>query len=225
MKGVLLCGGEGTRLRPATKIYNKHLALVYDRPMVLYPLQTLKELGVKEILLITGGEHIGDFTQFLGDGSEYGVKLTYKVQKKAGGIADALALAEPFIQERFVTILGDNYFETAPQIPRDCGIVVKTVKDPQRFGVFYKNEITEKPKKPKSNKAVIGIYFYKPNIFKFIRKLKPSKRGELEITDVNNFILKDPRVTITQYKGFWHDMGTPDSLYETASFLKAKSMV
>lgn len=218
-KGVLLAGGLGTRLRPATLIYNKHLALVYDKPMVCYPLQILKDLGCEEILLVTGGEHIGGFAEFLGDIYQ-GMKVTYKVQTEAGGIAQALLLAEGFVDSQFPVILGDNFFEYLPVIGSyGCALIVKEAPDPERFGVYNGTKILEKPKRPSSNKAVTGLYFYTPEIFKYIKTLKPSERGELEITDVNNYCLEKLDAKVFEFGGFWSDMGTPESLLRTANFI------
>lgn len=223
-KGVILAGGNGTRLRPLTLITNKHLLPIYDKAMILYPLETLKSMGITEVLLITGGENIGDFADFLGDGSEFGVSLTYKIQKSAGGIAHALQLAEDFVDEQFAVILGDNIFERAVEPPPagHCGIVLKAVDDAQRFGVFADGAIIEKPKHPVSNMAVTGLYFYTPEIFEFIRTLEPSARGEMEITDVNNWCLKNLKMGSTIYDGFWSDAGTFDSLLRTANWVKER---
>ncbi len=214
-KGIILCGGKGTRMLPATKVVNKHMIPLLNKPMILYPLQTLIDMGISDILIVSGGNHIGDIAEFLGDGSEYGISLTYKVQKEAGGIAQALLLAEDFVSNKFAVILGDNYFEVPPVSTRDFGLVTKEVPDPQRFGVLTFNRIEEKPKKPRSNYAVTGLYFYTKDIFKFIRTLTPSARGELEITDVNNWCLENYQVEIIHYKQFWSDMGTPDSMLHT----------
>ena len=176
-------------------------------------------MGIKDILIVSGGNHIGDLAEFLGDGSDYGVSLTYKVQKEAGGIAQALLLAEDFVSEQFAVILGDNYFDKIPSVlPRGMAIVTKKVKDPKRFGVLTGSTIVEKPKKPKSNNAVTGLYFYTPEIFDYIKTLKPSKRGELEITDLNNWCLKHGAIVLG-YKGFWSDMGTPESMLATIKHL------
>lgn len=228
MKGIILAGGNGTRLRPLTLVANKHLLPVYNKPMILYPLQTLKDMGIKDILIVSGGENIGVFMDFLGDGSDYGVSLTYKIQKEAGGIAQALLLGKDFVgQDRFAVILGDNIFEYAPKLPLDdlYGIVLKKVANPERFGVFDKKtcRITEKPKKPKSKFAVTGLYFYQPSVFSFIEKLKPSKRGEMEITDVNNWCLEHFDTATLDYEGFWSDAGTFDSLLASSNFIKSKT--
>ncbi len=198
MKGIILAGGKGTRLQPATFAMNKHMIPILNEPMILYPLDTLKELGCKDILIVSGGNHVGQFAEFLRDGSDYGVRLTYKVQKEAGGIAQALSLAEDFVGKNdFVVILGDNIYGNTPVKPPEgyCGIVLE-----------------EKPKDPKSKMAVTGLYFYTPAVFDFIRSLKPSTRGEMEITDVNNWCLKNLDTATLEYEGFWSDAGTPESL-------------
>ncbi len=197
MKGIILAGGNGTRLRPITLVTNKHLLPVYNKPMILFPLNTLKDLGIKDILIVSGGEHIGSFMEFLGDGSEYGVNLTYRIQKEAGGIAQALYLAKDFVKDdNFAVILGDNIFEYSPKPPKKaCSFVLKEVENPSRFGVYHNGKIIEKPTKPKSNLAVTGLYFYTPEIFSFIEKLKP---------------------------GFWSDAGTFDSLLDSSNFIKSR---
>lgn len=215
LKGVILAGGKGTRLLPATKVTNKHLLPVLNKPMILYPLQTLKDMGIEDILIVTGGNHVGGFAEFLGDGSEYGVKLTYRVQKEAGGIAQALLLAEGYVDGQFAVILGDNVFECAPPIPLGCGIVLSRVANPERFGVFHDHEIIEKPKKPASNQVVTGLYFYTPHIFQHLKELRPSARGELEITDLNNWCLENLNMQWYEYDRFWSDAGTPESLLKT----------
>ncbi len=227
MKGIILAGGKGTRLLPATKVINKHMIPILNKPMILYPLETLKQLGCDDILIVSGGNHIGQFADFLGDGSEYGVNLTYKVQKEAGGIAQALGLAEDFVNgENFTVILGDNIFGDAPKRPPEgfCGITLKEVSDPQRFGVYHEGLIEEKPKEPKTNMAVTGLYFYTPAIFDFIHSLKPSARGELEITSVNNFCLKNLDTATMEYDGFWSDAGTPESLARVCAWQIAKNL-
>jgi glucose-1-phosphate thymidylyltransferase len=228
MKGIILAGGKGTRLRPATQIYNKHLLAILNKPMVLYPLETLKKLGIKDILIVTGGDAVGGFADFLGDGSDYGVNLTYKVQKEAGGIAQALGLAQDFAKDSqsIAVVLGDNIFDNnSVIIPKNykenyAVLFGKKVKDPERFGVMEitKNgkvtSIEEKPKNPKSNIAVTGLYIYPQDVFDIIKTLKPSARGELEITDVNNYYIKRDNCLFVNLKGFWHDAGTPSSLFE-----------
>src|SRR3989344_2191707 len=197
MKGIILAGGLGTRLMPATKITNKHLLIVYNKPMVLFPLEKLLNAGIKEIMIISGPEHSGHFLRLLGSGKDYGVRFTYEVQNEPGGIAQALGLAEDFAdQEPVAVILGDNIFQddfstTIKSFQGGGHIFLKEVEDAHRFGVAeVKGEkvvaIEEKPKKPKSNLAVTGLYLYDPSVFEVIRTLKPSGRGELEITDVNN---------------------------------------
>jgi glucose-1-phosphate thymidylyltransferase len=223
MKGIILAGGLGTRLKPTTEVVNKHLLPVYDKPMILYPIETLKKMRVKDILIVSGGEHIGRFLEFLGDGSRFGVNFTYKVQKESGGIAQALSLAEDFVDGQFVVILGDNIFESAVKPPKKCGIVVKKTENPERFGVYHNHHIIEKPKKPLSDMAVTGLYFYTPEIFDFIKKLKPSARGEMEITDVNNWCLKNLEASVIVYDGFWSDAGTFDSLLLSSNWVKNKS--
>lgn len=227
MKGVILAGGNGTRLRPLTLITNKHLLPVYDKPMILYPIETLKCLGITDIMIVSGGDCIGDFTEFLGDGSEFGVKLTYRVQKEAGGIAQALLLAEGFVNGRFAVILGDNIFSHVSPLlsfstEGGCVLITSKVSDPERFGVFNLKDktIEEKPKKPKSDLAVTGLYFYTPEVFDFIKTLKPSARGELEITDVNNWCLKNLTVEVVEFVGFWSDAGTFESLARSADWAR-----
>ncbi len=222
MKGVILAGGEGTRLRPLTYITNKHLLPVYNRPMIFYPLETLKKMGVKDILIISGGEHLGDFVNLLGDGAEHFVHLTYRIQRQAGGIAQALLLAKDFVgQDEFAVILGDNIFEKTPEHTRNkCQLVVKPVKNPNRFGVYHAGKITEKPENPESDLAVTGLYFYTPEIFPFIETLAPSARGEIEITDVNNWCLANLNAEILLCEGFWSDAGTFDSLLESSQWVK-----
>lgn len=247
-KGVLLCGGTGTRLRPATRNINKHLIPILNVPMVLYPLRTLKYCGCTDIILIAGGEHIGGFAEFLGDGSEYGMQITYRVQKEAGGIAQALALAEPFYRSagqagQVVVILGDNIFElpllyssytglariTAESIQGadDAVLLLKPVPDPERFGVAeifdgrtvgHVTQIIEKPTKPETNLAVTGLYSYPVDVFDLIPTLRPSSRGELEITDVNNHYIKQNRCIGYVLNTFWSDAGIPKSLYEATNW-------
>ena len=186
----------------------------------MYPIETLKGMGIKDIMIVSGGDHIGRFLEFLGDGSRYGVNFTYKVQEEAGGIAQALALAEDFVEEQFAVILCDNIFEYPVTVPQKCGLVLKEVDNPSRFGVFHDGKIVEKPEKPLSNLAVTGLYFYTSEIFDFIRELKPSSRGELEITDVNNWCLENLETSTTIYDGFWSDAGTFDSLLLASNWVK-----
>ena len=228
MKGVVLAGGLGTRLLPLTKVTNKHLLPVYDRPMIYYPIQTLVNAGVTEIMLVTGGNNAGDFLKLLGNGKEFGLKhLNYTYQEGEGGIADALRLAEHFADgESICVVLGDNIIQgsvirAADHFRRQqkgAKILLKEVKDPQRFGVPVLDgervvKIEEKPFHPRSPYAVTGIYFYDPQVFEFIRSLKPSARGELEITDVNNAYIKTGMLTWDLLQGWWTDAGTIESLY------------
>jgi len=223
-RGIILAGGKGTRLQPATFVMNKHMVPLLNKPMILYPLETLINLGIREIMVVTGGEHLGSIAAFLGDGSDYGVRLTYRVQMEASGIAAALNLARNFSNgERIAVILGDNFFADEVKITNIKGptIFVKEVEDPERFGVFDPKScsIIEKPKKPKSKLAVTGLYFYDSEVFDFIDTLKPSERGELEITSVNNWYLKRGKMEVVKLKRFWSDMGTPDSLMKTQSYI------
>jgi glucose-1-phosphate thymidylyltransferase len=227
MKGVVLAGGTGSRLNPLTRVTNKHLLPIYDKPMVYYPIQTLVNAGIHEILLVTGGKNAGDFLRLLGNGRDFGLKhLNYTYQDGEGGIADALALAEHFADgDSICVILGDNIIENnvcqAVANFRKQGegakILLKEVTDAQRFGVAEVRGdrvvgIEEKPKHPKSNYAVIGIYLYDQSVFRKIRRLKPSGRGELEITDVNNFYIEEDKLTCEILEGWWTDAGTFESL-------------
>lgn len=230
MKGVILAGGLGTRLYPLTYATNKHLLPVYDRPMIFYPIQTLVRAGIEEILIVTGGPHAGHFLQVLRNGQEFGVKhLEYVYQEGEGGIAAALSLAEDFADGDCLTvILGDN--TTDADISKEIKnfqegalIFLKEVPDPQRFGVavFKRGKlvgIKEKPKKPKSNLVVTGLYLYDNTVFKKIRTLKPSRRGELEITDVNNLYLVQGKLGWAKLRGFWRDAGTFETLFEVNAY-------
>lgn len=227
MKGVILAGGLGKRLYPLTKVTNKHLLPVGSRPMVYYPIMTLVDAGIKDIMIVTGGNNAGDFLRLLGNGSEFGLKhINYTYQQGEGGIADALKLTEHFVDgDKVVVILGDNIIESsiskyAAKFKNQkigARVLLKKVLDPQRFGVaeFCNKRIVnieEKPKNPKSTYAVTGIYMYDSQVFDFIRPLKPSKRGELEITDVNNAYLKRNELEYDILNGYWTDCGTFDSL-------------
>ncbi|HVP13417.1 MAG TPA: sugar phosphate nucleotidyltransferase [Phycisphaerae bacterium] len=226
MKGVVLAGGTGSRLMPLTKVTNKHLLPVGRKPMIYHPVEKLTEGGMEEILIVTGVEHMGDVVSLLGSGKEFGVRFTYKVQDEAGGIAQALALAENFAGgDRLVVILGDNIFEHSltgevsryRDQPSGARVLLKEVPDPQRFGVAEVKDgkvlsIEEKPTKPRSNYAVTGVYFYDDHVFEIIRTLRPSGRGELEITDVNNAYLKRGELSYGLMKGWWSDAGTFESL-------------
>jgi len=240
MKGVVLAGGLGTRLYPLTFATNKHLLPVFDKPMVFYPIQTLVNAGIKEILVVTGGPHAGHFLRVLKNGKELGVKhLEYAYQEGEGGIAQALWLAEDFADGGPVTvILGDNTTDAdiRPVVERfkeGAIVFLKKVPDPQRFGVpvFSKKDpkkiirIEEKPKKPKSSYAVTGLYIYDHRVFDFIRKCKPSARGELEITDVNNFYIKEGKFKWEELKGWWLDAGTFETLFLANKYWAAKKGV
>lgn len=228
MKGVVLAGGLGTRLIPLTKVTNKHLLPVYDRPMIYYPIQALVNAGIHEIMLVTGGNNAGDFLKLLGNGKEFGLRhLDYTYQEGEGGIADALRLAEYFSDGGPIcVVLGDNIIERnilrATQAFREqkvgAKILLKEVKDQQRFGVPVLEgdrviKIEEKPKQPRSPYAVTGIYFYDAQVFSIIKTLKPSGRGELEITDVNNAYIEAGQLTWDILEGWWTDAGTIESLH------------
>lgn len=218
MTGVVLAGGNGTRLRPLTEIVNKHLLPVYDKPMIYYPIDTLKQMGCKSIILVSGGENIGGFAELLKDGSDIGVDITYRVQSEAGGIAQALGCVAGLVNGVFPVILGDNYFENPPQTPSKPTIYTKTVEDPERFGVYQQGKIVEKPKNPESNDAVVGLYVYDERVFDMLTDLTPSDRGEYEITDINNRYL-ELGADVVELSGYWCDMGTFDSLREVSNRL------
>jgi len=254
LKGVVLAGGLGKRLYPLTKITNKHLLPVYNKPMIYYPIQTLVDAGIKDILVVTGGNHAGEFLRLLGNGQEFGLKhLNYAYQEGEGGIADALRLAEHFADnDKIVVILGDNIIEKSIKIavedfekqPKGAKILIKKVPDPERFGVVELSAkgaclpvrqgsasggkgkkikcIVEKPKKPKSNYIITGIYMYDSQVFDIIRTLKPSKRKELEITDVNNAYLKKGELTYNILNGWWTDSGTFESLLRANELVAKK---
>lgn len=229
MKGVILAGGLGTRIYPLTYATNKHLLPIYDKPMIYYPIQTLVNAGIKEILVVVSGPHSGHFIPTLKNGKEFGVDhLEYAYQEKAdGGIADALKLAEDFSDKQPITvILGDNttdadISEPIKNFKSGAVVFLKKVPDPHRFGVprFDSKdsskilEIIEKPKNPPSDFAVTGVYIYDKNVFDYIRKCKPSERGQLEITDVNNLYVKEKKLSWAELKGYWLDAGTHDSLF------------
>jgi len=227
MKGVILAGGLGTRLYPLTKVTNKHLLPVYDKPMIYYPIQTLINAGIDDILIVTGGNNAGDFLKLLGNGKEFGLKhMNYTYQEGEGGIAEALGLAEFFASgKKICVVLGDNIIEKNIQKAVEnfrkqkegAKILLKEVPDPQRFGVAELKgdriaRIEEKPKKPKSQYAVIGIYLFDQRVFDTIKTLKPSDRGELEITDVNNRYIEKGMMTWDILEGWWTDAGTFESL-------------
>ena len=226
LKGVVLAGGTGSRLIPLTKVTNKHLLPVGHKPMIYYPIEKLTSAGIEEILVVTGVDHMGDVVNLLGSGKDFGCRFTYKVQDEAGGIAQALLLAESFANEQpIVVILGDNIFQTSLKghirkftSQKDgARVLLKEVPDPQRFGVARLSgskviEIEEKPKKPKSDYAVTGVYFYDSSVFNIIRTLGPSGRGELEITDVNNAYIAKRKLEYDIMEGWWSDAGTFESL-------------
>ncbi len=223
MKGVILAGGTGSRLYPLTKVTNKHLLPVYDKPMIYYPMETLINAGIKDIMIVSGKGHAGHFLELLGSGVNHGVHFTYEIQDRAGGIAQALSLAEDFVDGNSVTvILGDNIFqdniiEDVTSFKNGAKIFLKEVHDSYRFGVAeLKGKkvigIEEKPKVPKTNFAVTGLYIYDSGIFNVIKTLKPSGRGELEITDVNNYYINKGIMEYGALRGFWSDAGTFESL-------------
>jgi glucose-1-phosphate thymidylyltransferase len=232
MKGVILAGGLGTRMLPLTKITNKHLLPVYDRPMIYFPIQTLVDAGIDEIVVVTGGHYAGDFLNLLGNGKAFGLNfINYAYQEGEGGIADALRLAREFTgDDSICVILGDNILENTikPHVDafkaqkKGAKILLKEVHDPQRFGVAEVDasgkvlSIEEKPRAPKSNLAVIGVYMYDAHVYEIIRTLKPSARGELEITDVNNAYLREGSLTSSTIDGWWTDAGTFPSLYRAS---------
>ena len=234
MKGIVLAGGKGSRLYPLTKITNKHLLPVYNKPMIYYPVQTLVDAGIRDILIVTGGNHAGDFLQLLGNGREFGLSIVgYSYQEGEGGIADALKLAEDFAEgEKICVILGDNIIqkgiaaavEDFKRQERGAKILLKEVDDPERFGVAEIQDgrvvnIVEKPTKPASNYAVTGIYMYDATIFEKTRVLKPSARGELEITDVNNAYIHEGTMTYSFLDGWWTDAGTFSSLLRASNLV------
>ena len=233
IRGIILAGGTGSRLFPLTKVTNKHLLPVGRKPMILHPVDKLVSAGVNEILIVTGVEHMGDVVNLLGSGKNFGCRFTYKVQDEAGGIAQALGLGENVCgDDKLVVILGDNIFtdDLGPHCrsfheqPAGAKILLKEVSDPHRFGVAEISQgkivgIEEKPKRPKSSLAVTGIYFYDPQVFNIIRTLKPSRRGELEITDVNNAYIAQGNMTYDVLTGSWTDAGTFESLWYANSVM------
>ena len=234
MKGVILAGGLGTRLHPLTKITNKHLLPVYDRPMVYYPIQTLINIGIEDIILVTGGRRAGDFLRLLGNGRQFGLKrIHYTYQEQEGGIAEALALAEDFAdRDRICVILGDNIIEKNVRMAADAfrqqgegaKILLKETDEARRFGVAELQDgrvvgIEEKPEHPKSRFAVTGIYFYDGKVFDIVKTLKPSGRGELEITDVNNDYIARGAMSYHILEGWWSDAGTIESIYRAATLV------
>jgi glucose-1-phosphate thymidylyltransferase len=238
LKGVVLAGGLGTRLWPLTKVTNKHLLPIYNKPMIYYPIETLVKAGIREILIVTGGNNAGEFLRLLGNGREFGLKdLHYTYQEGEGGIAQALDLAEPFADgEPIAVVLGDNIIEgdirgaveRFEKQKNGAKILLKHVEDPGRFGVAeLKGDriagIEEKPLKPKSDYAVTGIYLYDGRVFDVIKTLKPSNRGELEITDVNNYYIGQGTMTFEILEGWWTDAGTFESLFKANCLIAGKN--
>ena len=234
MKGVVLAGGTGSRLFPLTKITNKHLLPIFDRPMIYFPIQTLVDAGIRDILIVTGGRNSGDFLRLLANGKQFGLKhINYTYQEGEGGIADALDLAEHFADgQKICVVLGDNIIEgnireaadRFRQQPAGAHILLKDVPDAERFGVAEVSGgrivgIEEKPARPKSNRAVTGIYMYDASVFEKIKTLVPSNRGELEITDVNNAYIREGTMTFSDLEGWWTDAGTFDSLLRAANLV------
>jgi glucose-1-phosphate thymidylyltransferase len=238
MKGVVLAGGYGTRLLPLTKVINKQLLPVYNKPLVYYPILTLRNAGIKEILIISGPGHAGQLLDLLGSGKQLGIDLSYDIQESPKGIAHGLAIAEDFADNcQVALILGDNIFEDSLRKAVDdfkkqsqgAKIVIKQVSDPKRFGVVKFNKkgdkiakIVEKPKQPPTNWMVTGFYLYDQRVFDIIRKLKPSARGEYEITDLNNFYVREGTMTYQKTRGRWIDAGLFDSLLEANLFIAKK---
>ncbi|PIS04011.1 spore coat protein [Candidatus Peregrinibacteria bacterium CG10_big_fil_rev_8_21_14_0_10_44_7] len=235
MKGVILAGGTGSRLSPLTVVTNKHLLPVYDKPMIYYPLMTLRKAGIRDIMIVSGRGHVGDFLELLGSGKKFGVNLKYEVQEEAGGIAQALSLVNDFADgDTTVVILGDNIFEDdiSPYVqafsekPYGAHILLSHVHNPKSYGVARieddnLQEIIEKPVEPPSDLAVTGLYMYDSRVFDIIRTLNPSARGELEITDVNNYYINKGEMTYSILKGFWGDCGESfDSLLATGQKVK-----
>ena len=237
MKGIVLAGGLGSRLHPLTKVTNKHLLPIYDKPMIYYPIETLVKAGVDDILLVTGGNSAGDFLKLIGNGKEFGLKhINYAYQEGEGGIAEALGLAEHFAEDDLITVvLGDNIIEGSirgavedfKKQKNGAKIFLKEVEDPQRFGVATLDgdkvsKIVEKPENPETNYAVIGIYMYDNTVFDIIRTLAPSGRGELEITDVNNAYINSGAMTYEILDGWWTDAGTFPSLIRAGKLVASK---
>ncbi|MDO8573403.1 MAG: sugar phosphate nucleotidyltransferase [Candidatus Daviesbacteria bacterium] len=238
MKGVVLAGGLGTRLYPLTKVTNKHLLPVYNKPMIFYPIETLVKAGITDIMVVTGGPHSGHFLSILKNGEELGIKhLEYAYQEKEGGIADALSLAREFAEGDSVTvILGDNtsdadIAESVRNFKEGALIFLKEVSDPERFGIATFDpadpskiiKITEKPQNPDSKMAVTGVYIYDKQVFDFIDQINPSGRGELEITDVNNKYVEKGQLKWSELKGYWWDAGTFDTLLQANNYWAKKA--
>lgn len=238
MKGIILAGGTGSRLFPLTKVTNKHLLPVYDEPMIYYPLKTLINAGIRDIMIVSGKGHVGHFLELLGSGSDFGVHFSYEIQKEAGGIAQALSLCRKFVDgDSMTVILGDNIYEdnvkeSVQSFKKGAKIFLKPVPDAHRFGVADVDEksgrvlgIEEKPKRPKSSYAVTGLYIYDDNVFDIIKTLKPSGRGELEITDVNNEYLRIGELSYSVLDGYWSDAGTFESLFRASELVRASRTI
>jgi glucose-1-phosphate thymidylyltransferase len=236
MKGIILAGGSGTRLRPLTKISSKQLLPIYNKPMIFFPIETLVKAGITDILIIIAPERAGDFLNLLGSGKEFGCKFTYEIQDKPEGLAQAFRIGENFIgDEPVCLILGDNLFEddfseAIQSFKSGARVFAKQVHDPERYGVveFDENKkaisIEEKPKEPKSNYAVTGFYIYDNTVVKKAKELKPSARGELEITDLNNVYLKEDKLDVAFVQGRWLDTGTFEAMYEAITFAREKAL-
>jgi glucose-1-phosphate thymidylyltransferase len=238
LKGVILAGGTGSRLKPFTNIMNKHLLPVGPFPMLYWPILKLKEAGIIEILIITNEEYLEDFIKVFGEGNELGVQLSYEIQPSAGGISDGLSYARKFVgTEKFLLLLGDNIFEDSlkpfvdeyKRQEKGARFLLKIVEDPERFGIANINKetktiqsIEEKPKNPKSKHCVTGIYMYDYEVFDYIKQISPSKRGELEITDVNNMYLNKSMIKYDILQGWWIDAGTHESLFQANKLIYKK---
>jgi glucose-1-phosphate thymidylyltransferase len=237
MKGIILAGGSGTRLRPLTSVTSKQLLPIYNKPMIYYPLETLLTAGIRDILVIVAPDHAGDFLKLLGSGKDFGCKFTYEIQDKPEGLAHAFIVAENFIGDDSVTmILGDNLYEddfseAITTFKSGGRVFIKKVKDPERFGVaeFDENKkvisIVEKPKNPKSNYSVTGLYIYDNTVVDKVKNLNPSGRGELEITDLNNVYLKEGSLDVAFVEGKWLDTGTFESLHEAIVFARERELL
>ena len=234
MRGIILAGGAGTRLAPLTRVTSKQLLPVYNKPMIYFPLETLLKAGIKEILVIVAPDHAGDFVKLLGSGQEFGCKISYEVQEKPAGLADAFLIGEEFIEkENVALILGDNLFEEdfiepVKNFKSGALVFASKVPDPQRFGVVEFDEnhkvlsIIEKPDQPKSDYAVTGLYVYDNSVVQRAKSLKPSPRGEIEITDINNLYLQEGKLEVAFVQGKWLDTGTFEALFQATEFIRDK---
>ncbi len=236
MKGIILAGGSGTRLQPLTRVTSKQLLPIYDQPMIYYPLQTLLQAGIKDILIIVAPDHAGDFLKLLGSGTKFNCDFTYEIQDKPEGLAQAFLIGENFIGEDSTTlILGDNLFEddftqAIQSFTTGGRVFAKQVPDPQRFGVVAFDQeqkvtsIEEKPAQPKSNYAVTGLYIYDHSVIEKVKSLQPSPRGELEITDLNNLYLQENSLDVAFVKGEWFDTGTFESMHQAIEFARNRTL-